>query len=62
MSLIQSVLAFVATVIVILYFSKKDKESGVDEHRLIISIAGIMCMTSLFFLLVNILLVTGVLK
>jgi|GEM_PF-5369738 len=62
MTLIQSVLAFAATVMVILYYSKKDKESGTDNHRLIISIAGIMCMMALFFLLVNILIATGVLK
>lgn len=62
MTLIQSALAFAATVVVILYFSKKDKQSGTDEHRLIISITGIVCMMALFFLLVNILIVTGILK
>ena len=62
MTLIQSLLAFAATVIVILYFSKKDKESGRDDHRLIISITGIVCMMALFFLLVNILIAIGVLK
>ena len=62
MTLIQSLLLFVATVGVILYFSKKDKESGVDNHRLIISITGIACMAALFFLLTNILIVIGILR
>ena len=62
MSLIQSILGFAASVAVILYFSKKDKESGTDEHRLIISIVGVLSMMCLFFLLVNVLIATGVLK
>ena len=62
MTLIQSVLGFIATLAVIFYFSKKDKESGVDNNRLIISITGMLCMTFLFFLLVNILIAMGVLK
>ena len=62
MTLIQSILGFIATVVAILYFSKKDKESGVDNNRLIISITGMLCMTFLFFMLVNILIAIGVLK
>ena len=39
-----------------------DKKRGEDRCRLIISIAGILAMMCLFFLLVNLLVAAGVLK
>ena len=62
MTLIQSALGFIATLAAVLYFSHLDKKSGVDEHRLIISIIGMVSMTCLFFMLANILIAIGVLK
>ena len=62
MTLLQSALGFIATLAVIFYFSKEDKKSGVDNHRLIISITGMVSMMCLFFLLANILIAIGVLK
>ena len=62
MTLLQSALGFIATLVVIFYFSKKDKESGVDNNRLIISITGMVSMTCLFFMLANILVALGILK
>ena len=62
MTLFQSAVGFAASIAVILYFSHADKKSGVDNHRLIISIVGILSMMCLFFLLVNLLVIFGVLK
>ena len=62
MTLLQSALGFIATLAIIFYFSKKDKESGVDNNRLIISITGMVSMACLFFLLANILIAAGILK
>ena len=62
MTLFQSALGLIATLTVIFFCSRADKKSGVDNHRLIISIIGMVSMTCLFFLLANILIAIGVLK
>ena len=62
MNLAQSTLALIASFAVIFLFSMKDKKSGVDNSRVIIGVAGIMAMMSLFFFLVNLLVAFGVLK
>lgn len=61
LSLLNSALGLFASLLLIAVCSVADKRSGVDKHRLIISIAGIFAMMCLFFLLVNLLVVNGLL-
>lgn len=61
MSLLNSALGFIASILLIVVCSVADKKSGVDKHRVIIAIAGIFAMMCLFFLLINILVANGLL-
>lgn len=62
MTLLQSALGLVATLIIAIGCSRYDKKHGGDKLRVITAIAGIMAMMCLFFLLVHILVASGVLK
>ncbi len=62
MTLIQSALGLAASLIVAIGCSRYDKKHSGDKLRVLTAIAGIMAMMCLFFLLVHILLVSGVLK
>ena len=61
MTLLQSALGLAASVLIAVILSYADKKSGADKYRVIISVAGIMAMMCLFFLLVNLLVVSGAL-
>lgn len=62
MTLMQSALGFIASLIIAVGCSFYDKKHEGDKFRVLIAVAGIMAMMCLFFLLVNILLSSGVLK
>ncbi len=62
MSLTMSAVGFTLCIALIVVCVIVDKKQGEDRCRLIISIAGIVAMMCLFFLLVNLLLAAGVLK
>lgn len=62
MSLTMSAVGLVACLVLIFVCSMLDKKSGEDRSRLIISIAGIMAMMCLFFLIANLLLEFGILR
>ena len=61
MTLLQSALGLAASVLIAVILSYIDKKSGADKYRVIICVAGIMSMMCLFFLLVNLLVVSGAL-
>lgn len=62
MSLTMSAVGFALSIALIIVCVIIDKKRGKDQCRLIISITGIMSMMCLFFLLINLLLATGLLK
>ncbi|MEA5136915.1 MAG: hypothetical protein VB035_12345 [Candidatus Fimivivens sp.] len=62
MSLTMSAVGFALSIALIVVCVIIDKKRGEDKFRLIISITGIVSMMCLFFLLVNLLLTTGLLK
>lgn len=62
MSLTMSAVGFALSIALIVICVIIDKKRGEDKFRLIISITGIVSMMCLFFLLVNLLLTTGLLK
>ncbi|WMJ83116.1 hypothetical protein ACS3UN_00120 [Oscillospiraceae bacterium LTW-04] len=62
MSLTMSAVGFALSIALIIVCVIIDKKRGEDRCRLIISITAIVSMMYLFFLLVNILIATGVLK
>lgn len=62
MSLSTSATGFFLCLMLIVVCVVIDKKKGEDRCRLIISVAGIMAMMCLFFLLINILLTAGFLK
>ena len=62
MSLTMSAVGFALSIALIVICVIIDKKRGEDKFRLIISITGIVSMMCLFFLLVNLLMTTGLLK
>lgn len=58
----MSAVGFALSIALIVVCVIIDKKRGEDKFRLIISITGIVSMMCLFFLLVNLLLTTGLLK
>ncbi|KAF5028534.1 hypothetical protein DSECCO2_658070 [anaerobic digester metagenome] len=62
MSLTMSAVGFALSIVLIVVCVIIDKKQGEDKCRLIISITGIVSMMCLFFLLVNLLMTTGLLK
>lgn len=62
MSLTMSAVGFALSIVLIVVCVIIDKKQGKDKCRLIISITGIVSMMCLFFLLVNLLMTTGLLK
>lgn len=62
MSLTMSAVGFALSIALIVVCVIIDKKRGEDKFRLIISITGIVSMMCLFFLLVNLLMTTGLLK
>lgn len=62
MTLVQSALGLIATLLIAIGCSRYDKKHGGDKFRVVIAVAGILAMMCLFFLLVHILVASGVLK
>lgn len=62
MSLTMSAVGFALSIVLIVVCVIIDKKQGEDKCRLIISITGIVSLMCLFFLLVNLLMTTGLLK
>ena len=58
----MSAVGFALSIVLIVVCVIIDKKQGEDKCRLIISITGIVSMMCLFFLLVNLLMTTGLLK
>lgn len=62
MSLTMSAVGFALSIVLIVVCVIIDKKQSEDKCRLIISITGIVSLMCLFFLLVNLLMTTGLLK
>lgn len=59
MSLTMSAIGLAFCITIIIVCTIIDKKSGVDNLRVLISVTGIMTMMFLFFLLANLLVLSG---